>query len=334
MFDASPPARRSGPRHAGRLTRTIRPGELAATVGDGHRQLTPDPAQDAPLMAGHFNLARLREGLYLHCTDIEHLCDMQTRFATREHGLKIMLKLEGNAEVSFGGLPLGLDAGFGRQARPCGAVLTLHAPEDFERRARAGTRERMVVLTLAPAWLEASGLDSERSRPHLSLLRWHPSARAIALAEQLIRPDALSGDLLGLQQESRALELIGEALAQTGERMAAPPAALRPAEYARVSRLRHRLEQGEFDGMALDGIAQACACNASTLQQHFRLAFGTTIVDYLRDCRLQRAADALQRCGVSVARAAEIAGYSSQANFSTAFRRRFGLTPKQLRTPL
>ena len=216
MFDASPPARRNGPRHAGRLTRTIRPGELAATVGDGHRQLTPDPAQDAPLMAGHFNLARLREGLYLHCTDIEHLRDMQTRFATREHGLKIMLKLEGNAEVSFGGLPLGLDAGFGRQARPCGAVLALHAPEDFERRARAGTRERMVVLTLAPAWLEASGLDSERSRPHLSLLRWHPSARAIALAEQLIRPDALSGDLLGLQQESRALELIGEALAQTG----------------------------------------------------------------------------------------------------------------------
>ncbi|MBP8278605.1 MAG: helix-turn-helix transcriptional regulator, partial [Propionivibrio sp.] len=35
--------------------------------------------------------------------------------------------------------------------------------------------------------------------------------------------------------------------------------------------------------------------------------------------------------GVSVARAAEIAGYSSQANFSTAFRRHFGLSPKHYR---
>jgi AraC-like DNA-binding protein len=332
MFDAA--SRSSAARRAAGVTRTIRPAQLAAAVGDGHRQLLPDPAQETPLMAGRFSLSRLRDGLYLHCTDIEHLRDMHTRFATHEGGLKVMLKLEGNAEVSFGGMPVALDAGSGPHATPRGAVLALAAPEDFERRARAGTRERMVVLTLAPQWLEASGLAAAGRRRHLDLAHWQPSARAVAIAEQLVGAESLSGQLLSLYQESRALELIGEALAGTGGGEAQRPAELRPAEFARILRLRKHLQDVDFDRCTMDDIAQELASNATTLQQHFRRAFGTTIFDYLREARLQRAAEALQRRGVSVAQAAEIAGYGSQANFSTAFRRRFGLTPKQMRIPL
>jgi AraC-like DNA-binding protein len=50
--------------------------------------------------------------------------------------------------------------------------------------------------------------------------------------------------------------------------------------------------------------------------------------------RLRRAAWALQHGGANVARAAKIAGYASQANFSTAFRRHFGLPPKMYRARL
>ena len=72
-------------------------------------------------------------------------------------------------------------------------------------------------------------------------------------------------------------------------------------------------------------MARAMRCNCNSLQQQFRAVFGKTVFDYLRASRLRRAAVALQNEGVSVARAAEIAGYSSQANFSTAFRRHFGV---------
>lgn len=332
MFDAA--SRASAACRPGAVTRTIRPAQLAETVGAGLYPMQPDPAQDAPLMAGRFSLSRLREGLYLHCTDVEYLRDMHTGFATREGGIKIMLRLESSAEISFGGVPIGLDAGHGPAATPCGAVLALAVPEDFERRARAGTRERMVVLTLAREWLEASGLAETCTRRHLEVARWQPSARAVAIAEQLVRPAVFAGQLLSLYQESRVLELIGEALARTGGDEAMRPAELQPAEFARVQRLRRHLQSGDFDRCTMDDIAHELACNATTLQHHFRKAFGTTIFDYQRDCRLQRAAEALQRRGISVAQAAEIAGYSSQANFSTAFRRRFGLTPKQVRTPL
>ena len=51
----------------------------------------------------------------------------------------------------------------------------------------------------------------------------------------------------------------------------------------------------------------------------------------LRGLAEGRAAWALRHDGASVARAAEIAGYASQANFSTAFRRHFGQPPKTYR---
>ncbi len=288
-------------------------------------------------MSGQFALSQLREGLSLHCTDIEHHCDMTTRFATQEGGIKVMLKLEGNARVSFGGRPIHLDAGQGSGARPCGAILTLTRPEAFERQARRGTRERMVVITLAPDWLEASGLHLGDGAQHLGVAAWQPSARAIAIAEQLLQPDSFARHLQSLYQESRALELIGEALAArqgTTDSRLSPPADLLPAEFQRIVRLRKHLEAGDFDRLGMAEIAREIGCNSSTLQQHFRLAFGKTIFDCLRDCRLQRAADALLRQGVSVAQAAEIAGYGSQANFSTAFRRHFGVTPKNARRRL
>lgn len=340
MFDRSSESRTALPRRPGcaspfrGVTRTIRPAQLAEKIGDGHRLLAPAADRDLPLIAGSFDLSRLREGLYLHCTDIEHLRDLHTRFATLECGIKVMLKLEGTARVCFGGTPIPLDACQGRAARPCGAVVALHRTEDFERRACAGMRERMVVITLAPAWLEASGLDDWRRRRHLEPLAWQPSPRAVAIAEQLLRPEAQAGQGLSLFQESRVLELVGEALGRTAGRDTAPAAGLRPAEFKRVARLQAGLENGRFDHATISDIARELGCNPTTLQQQFRSAFGRTISDYRRECRLQRAAEMLARHDISVAQAAEVAGYSSQANFATAFRRHFGVPPKQFRARL
>lgn len=334
MFAATP-ALSPSPSPAARLLSgtAIGAAHLARAAGERHRVVAPAADDTLALMSGRFSLARLRDGLYLHCTDVEHLHDMTARFASIEEGVKVLLKLEGNAEVSFGGTPLHLDAGQGRAARPRGAVLKLAVPEDFERRCRAGTRERMVVLTMTPGWFAASGIDAGRFGRHLAVHTWQPSARAVAIAEQLVRPAAFVGEMQSLYQESRALELIGEALSRVAGSAETPPATagLRPADYRRVARLRGGLQDGEFDGLGMGDIARAIGCNANTLQRHFRQVFGCSIFDYLRQCRLRRAAEALRERGVSVGQAAEIAGYGSQANFSTAFRRHFGLTPKAVR---
>lgn len=337
MFDSATPrfsTRSAAARHVSGTA--IPAAQLTRVVGDGHRVLAPGGDETLALMSGRFLLARLRDGLYLHCTDVEHLQDMTARFPVLEGGVKVLLKLEGNAEVSFGGTPLHLNAGQGRAAQPRGAVFNLAGPEDFERRCRAGTRERMVVLTMTPGWFEASGIDARRFGRHLAVHAWQPSARAVAIAEQLVRPDGFVGEMQSLFQESRALELIGEALGRHGGTLAAPAtsAGLRPADHRRVVRLRGSLQSGEFDALDMAAIAREMGCNANTLQRHFRQVFGESIFDHLRGCRLRRAADALRLQCVSVAQAAEIAGYGSQANFSTAFRRHFGISPKHARARL
>lgn len=307
---------------------------LSQRIGQGYQLVAGDLPASSAVLEGQFSIARLREGFFLHCTNITHHHDMTARFPLLKEGIKVLLKLEGNAEVSFGSTPIHLDAGQGTTASPCGAIVTLSQPESFERRCRANTTERMVVITLTPAWFAAANLDIGRFQPHLSIRPWQPSPRAIGIAEQLVRPPAFEGAMHTIHQESRALELVAEALTEAQPSSLPANSGLHPAEYQRICRLQKLLDSGEADQLDMSRIAQHIGCNTSTLQQQFRLVFGQTIFDYLRERRLQRAASALQRDGISVARAAEIAGYSSQANFSTAFRRHFGIAPKYLRQKL
>jgi AraC-like DNA-binding protein len=308
---------------------------LTTQVGQNYALLSPRADTQSPLMQGSFSITHLRDGMSLHCTDVVHLHDMATQLVMPDESVKVLLKLEGNAQVVMGQQTLPLDAGDGRSAVPRGAVVTLNGPDSFQRHSRAGTRQRMVVLTLKPAWFDAAGLSQALFREHLRVHLWQPTARAVALAKQLIHPLGLDSPMQRLHQESRALELIVEALSGPMAEPATATATRLPASAEqRVCRLRQLLDSGEADHWDMPTIARSIGCNANTLQQQFRLVCGQTIFDYLRQQRLQRAAQALQRDGSSVAQAAEIAGYSSQANFSTAFRRQYGIQPKFYRTRL
>ncbi len=118
----------------------------------------------------------------------------------------------------------------------------------------------------------------------------------------------------------------GAALPTAGE-----ACGLRPREYQRMRELHAFLGSGQGDHLSLDGIARHAGVNANTLQRQFRAVFGTTVFDHLRECRLQRARHALEHDGLTVGQAAVLAGYTSAANFATAYRRRFGMPPKLAR---
>jgi len=291
--------------------------------------------ETSAVMKGRFSIQCLRTGVHLHCTDVVSLQTLTTRARLSGACVKVLLRLAGRARVRIGDCDLPLDAGLGRSAVPRGLVLSLDHGEAFERHSVKGDRQRMLVITLTEEWLNSLRASVCPVSGHLAIRVWEPSPRAIAIAEQLLNPVALKGPVCGLYLESRVLEVVAEAFEQTARGNCQPAASaspdLRPDEHLRVHRLRDLLDSGDADGMSLADMARAMRCNSSTLQQQFRRVFGTTVFDYLRSCRLQRAAVALQHDGVSVARAAEIAGYSNQANFSTAFRRRFGAPPKRYR---
>lgn len=81
----------------------------------------------------------------------------------------------------------------------------------------------------------------------------------------------------------------------------------------------------------LEALARAVGSNKRRLGEAFRTQTGTTVFDYLREMRLREAHRQLAETTLDIQTIAQDVGYSSGANFSTAFRERFGLSPRQFR---
>ncbi|WP_164513391.1 helix-turn-helix transcriptional regulator [Thiosocius teredinicola] len=315
---------------------------MASSVGHGYRCVRPTAADAGPAFHGTVDLTEVRPGLVVHSTDIENLQRVTTEM-TLSPRLTVVLALAGQTNVSFGDrpLPLNMDSGGTKGATADGAIVSLARPEDFVRSAQAGFRERKVCVSVSADWLTSSGLceqgDAEPvlefANRHLSMMQWRPSAKAAAMAEQLINPPVLTPLMRRLYVEARALEVLSEAFAAIDGRGCATAAMSRnrPQDEQLMREVGVFLDTADPDTLSLVDVARHFGTNPSSLQQKFRQAFGMTVFAYMRSQRLQRARQALERDGISVALAADIAGYTSAANFATAYRRAFGLTPKQSR---
>ncbi len=292
------------------------------------------------VLRGSMETLELRPGLVLYRTELQDLCTLRTSNLLHP-GLKLCVLVQGSTELSYGRRSFVLGPGAGRTAA---ALVALAEPDRFTRYWQNGRAERKVTLTLMPEWLEANGVANGAvrafCRQHLAVAPWQPSARAMALADQIGRPPEMDTGLRRLWLESRCLDIVVEALdviSRQGGPMRAQGGALDAHEaldarsHRRLRELRDFLDSGDADAMPLAAIALHAGMSAAHLQRHFPKVGGTSVVDYLRQRRLLRSRQALERGEADVAGAAALAGYASAANFATAFRRSFGITPRQVR---
>ncbi|MVW79688.1 helix-turn-helix domain-containing protein [Bordetella sp. 02P26C-1] len=290
------------------------------------------PSAQQPVFEGLIDTTKLSEGLIQHRVDARDLQGAAVR-ADLQPGLRIAVTVAGRADVSYDGYRLLL--GPHRDGGAAGAMVALTEPARFVRQSRRGDIERSVSLTLSEAWLRERLGDTmpfclEFARRHLSVHPWMASSQTVALVTQMLAPSALEGPLWRLYQESRCMALVVDALSDLdGAAMAPVGVTLRPRERVRMEQVRDLLDSGAADEMSLVEIARQACVSVNTLQRQFRAAWGKTVFAYLRDARLARARMALERDAVSVTEAALIAGYSSPANFATAFRQRYGIAPGQ-----
>ncbi len=78
-------------------------------------------------------------------------------------------------------------------------------------------------------------------------------------------------------------------------------------------------------------LAQKLGTHEKRLSRAFRTQLGKTVFEFVRDERLQSAQRMLTETGLSVTSIAEEIGFSSVANFATAFREHIGTTPSAYR---
>ena len=85
---------------------------------------------------------------------------------------------------------------------------------------------------------------------------------------------------------------------------------------------------------SLDELARMVGSNRRRLNEAFQLLCGQPVFSWFREERLRRAHDLLMKSDVSVSVIADNLGYSTPANFTKAFRERYGCSPSELRASL
>lgn len=210
--------------------------------------------------------------------------------------------------------------------------------------SRLGEQQVMNASHLADYHLRTLSLGVDPGRcwqsPLLSALlqQWESSGAPTCLWQvpgfllsglQHTQLSDVSGLPRQLMLEGIMLQLLGHGLAQrlegAGARQSCPG-----GERHRLENVRRLLEQQPEKEYTLGELAQLAAMSSSSLRVKFRQAYGLPVFDYLRDCRLELARRYLSQ-GYSVQQAAWMSGYQHATNFSTAFRRRYGIAPSEAR---
>lgn len=216
-----------------------------------------------------------------------------------------------------------------------------HLPEHTEvEEWPSNERVYVVMMSADPSYFSAFSLgQTSLSTPLQKLLagdrtqRFHqPLGRITPLMRQLVGQMLhcpYSGLMQQLYLESKALELFAIQFVQWSD--ASLPMAslfLCAQDIEQLYQAKNILVRRAKHPPSLTELARLVGLNDRKLNEGFRHLFGTTAFDYLQEYRLQQAKDLLHDPGLTIAGVATTVGYKSPEAFSTAFRRKFAVSPK------
>jgi AraC family transcriptional regulator len=159
-----------------------------------------------------------------------------------------------------------------------------------------------------------AGLDIEDANIRGLLLR---------LAQEARHPGFASDALVELIAAQLAIELVRYSSAITADPVKGGLAAWR------LQRIDERLKEGQ-QVATLAELAALCGLSVRQLTRGFRISRGSSLGEYMAQCRLE-SAKRLLATDQSVKAIAYSLGFASPSSFSYAFRRAVGETPREFR---
>lgn len=99
-----------------------------------------------------------------------------------------------------------------------------------------------------------------------------------------------------------------------------------------LQRAIHAIDERLHQPVRVRDIARASGMSGRSLQRLFRERLKCTVIDEIQERRMQRAAMLLVLRGLSVAEVGRRVGIDDPAQFSRAFKKQTGLTPREFRT--
>ncbi|GAA4390909.1 AraC family transcriptional regulator [Hymenobacter koreensis] len=176
-------------------------------------------------------------------------------------------------------------------------------------------------------WLRMHERRLSRNEPFVLVPDGAPASAATRAIIQQIAECPYSGALKKMFLEARFLDLFveqHEQMAKTITRLSTPE---RDLFYA----IRDFLDCHYAEPPSLLQLARQFGTNDFKLKKGFKQLFGTTVFGYVAERRLTVAQQLIALTEQPLQEVAESVGFTNPAHFATAFKRKFGVAPSQMR---
>lgn len=272
----------------------------------------PDLSGSGSILQGQVEELKVRPGMQLVYSNVRVIAPYESS-SLNPRPLNMIIVLQGQVRFRLGGESILLSEQM---------ALTLSLEQGVQFDAFQSSEQNLKVLSLS---LNHSALD-ELGIPLRSGNWWLTWKLPLHLYQGLLffRKDM---QLAKLYLEGMGLQLLSQGL--TEEPSASCKTRLLPQERLRLEQIHELITTHPQKDYSLSELAQLAAMSPSSLRNKFKAYYGQTLFNFLKQQRLQMAHHYLMQ-GFSVQQAAHFTGYSHATNFTTAFRKHFGVAPSSL----
>ena len=138
------------------------------------------------------------------------------------------------------------------------------------------------------------------------------------------------GEIARMYLEAKVMELLAMQLTQLAEsNLNRVKPTLKSQNIDRIYQARDILTNRLEYPPSVTELARQVNISESTLRRGFRELFDTTVISYLTQKRLEQAKRLLREGKLTISEIASLVGYSHLSYFAAAFKRQFGITPRE-----
>lgn len=133
-----------------------------------------------------------------------------------------------------------------------------------------------------------------------------------------------------LYLEAKTMEILALSIAAL-EPIAEPVRKLSERDKRILTDVKRYLDENYLEDLSLKFLCSEFGLNEFKLKAGFKILYGETVFGYIQEQKMQHAYQLLYSGGTNVADLSDILGYNHQGNFAVAFKKRFNVSPLQIR---
>ena len=187
-------------------------------------------------------------------------------------------------------------------------------------------------LSNHPAWQQFKTASDHKASFMLAKFNMHVTPEISAILHRL---DQTSDNVIfdQLLLESKVIELLALQISQLEQlQTASQPLNLKKEEMDKMVAARDILINTAGEQLSLRSLAHLVGTNEFNLKRDFKIAFGSTVYNYLNRHKMEQARLMLKEEDVSIAEVASKLNYKYATHFSVAFKKYFGYLPSRVKS--